>query len=71
MIVVDFLEAAIGVLLVLCILLQSRASGLSQTFGGSGVTYVQRRGAEKLLYRLSIILSILFFGIAVLQWFFN
>ena len=63
------LEAIIAVLLSLCILLQHRVSGLTSTFGGSGAVYVQRRGAEKVIYKLTIILSIAFFAIAVALWY--
>ncbi len=59
------LELVTGALLSLAILLQHRASGLSATFGGGGTTYVQRRGAEKMLFRLTIWLSVAFFAIAV------
>ncbi len=61
------LELAIGLLLSLFILLQHRASGLSATFGGSGATYVQRRGAEKVLFRVTIWLAVAFFGIAIVM----
>ncbi len=60
-------EVAISLLLSLLILLQHRASGLSATFGGAGATYVQRRGAEKVLFRFTIWLSVAFFAIAVLM----
>ncbi len=60
------IEVMTGILLALLILLQHRSSGLSATFGGAGTTYVQRRGAEKLLFTLSVWLSIIFFGIATL-----
>ena len=56
-------------LLCLCILLQHRAAGLSATFGGIGTSYVQRRGAEKLLYQVSIWLSVVFFSITILLWY--
>jgi protein translocase SecG subunit len=61
------LQLAIGLLLSFIILIQHRASGLSATFGGVGTTYVQRRGAEKLLYRLTIWLSVAFFALSVVQ----
>ena len=64
-----FIEAIVAVLLSLAILLQQRASGLGQAFGGSGATYVQRRGAEKLLFQVTVVLSVIFFGLAVLQWY--
>lgn len=63
------IEAVIAVLLSLCILIQHRVSGLTQTFGGSGAVYVQRRGAEKVIYKLTIILAVAFFGLAVLLWY--
>jgi protein translocase SecG subunit len=59
------IETVIAILMSLCILLQHRASGLSATFGGSGATYVQRRGAEKALFVFTIWLSVAFFAIAL------
>lgn len=67
--IVVFIHIAVSILLLPCIALQHRASGLSATFGGAGVTVVQRRGAEKVLYKISIWLSILFFGLTILRWF--
>jgi protein translocase SecG subunit len=50
--------------------MQSRASGLSATFGGSGTTnVVQRRGAEKLIYKASIYLSVAFFALSIIRWY--
>lgn len=67
----EFLHMLIGVLMALTILLQSRASGLSATFGGSGASVaIQRRGAELLIYRASIWLSIAFFALSILRWYF-
>ena len=63
------LLAVDAVLLILCILVQHRISGLSSTFGGSGAVYVQRRGAEKVLYQVGIALSAVFFGGTILLWF--
>ena len=58
------IEIISGALLALLILLQHRASGLSATFGGSGTAYVQRRGAEKVLFTLTIWMAVIFFGVA-------
>lgn len=66
---ITLLQTVTAILLIFSILLQHRASGLSATFGGAGATYVQRRGAEKLLYQVSIGLSVVFFGLAILQWY--
>ena len=65
-----FVWIALALLLSLCILIQHRVSGLSATFGGGGAVYVQRRGAEKVVYKLTIILSIIFFVIPVVMWYF-
>ncbi len=58
------IEAILGCLLALLILVQHRASGLSATFGGSGAAYVQRRGAEKVLYTATLWICGIFLGIA-------
>lgn len=63
------IEVATALLLCLSILIQQRASGLSQSMGGSGVTYAQRRGAEKVLFQASVVLGVIFFTIPVLLWF--
>jgi protein translocase SecG subunit len=63
------LQAIVSVLLLACILLQHRAAGL--TAGGSGMNtmVVQRRGAEKLLFQATIVLTIAFFVLTIVQWF--
>lgn len=50
----------ISVLLILAILTQNRGTGLSATFGGSGGFFVEKRGAEKVLYRMTQVLTVLF-----------
>mgnify|MGYP002624326277 CR=1 FL=1 len=66
----EALQFIISVLLLLCILLQNRGTGLSSTFGGSGAgAYVQRRGAEKLLYQMAVWLSVAFFALSVIRWY--
>ncbi|MBI1813201.1 preprotein translocase subunit SecG [Candidatus Peregrinibacteria bacterium] len=69
--ILTFLLIAISLLLSLLILLQHRASGLTATFGGSGATFVQRRGAEKVIYKLSIWLSVIFFAMTIVQLYFS
>lgn len=54
-------QIVVSLLLILSILSQQRGSGLSLTFGGGGGgVYHSKRGAEKVLARLTIILAILF-----------
>jgi len=47
------------------ILLQSRGTGLGATFGGEGNVYRTKRGVEKMLFRSSIVLAVVFFGLAL------
>ncbi len=65
-----YLQAVIAVLMSVGILLQHRAAGLSATFGGQQDTsYVQRRGAERVLYQGTILLSFAFFALTILDWY--
>lgn len=56
-----------AVLLIIAILLQSRGAGVSGVFGGEGAVYQTKRGIEKILFVLTIILSIIFLGTALLS----
>ena len=58
-------EIIISVLLVAAILLQRRGTGLSATFGGEGNIYRTKRGLEKIIFVATIVLAILFFGLAL------
>ncbi|OGN80920.1 MAG: preprotein translocase subunit SecG [Chloroflexi bacterium RIFCSPLOWO2_12_FULL_71_12] len=42
------------------ILLQARGTGLSSTFGGESTAYRSRRGLERILFRLTIVLATFF-----------
>lgn len=42
------------------ILLQARGTGLSATFGGESTAYRSRRGLERTLFRLTVVLIIAF-----------
>ncbi len=61
-------QIILAILLMLSILLQNRDSGLSGAFGGSGSGGVRmtKRGADKILFVITIILAVLFFGISAL-----
>ena len=58
--ILRYTHALVAVLLILAILVQNRSSGLSSSMGGSGVVRVTKRGAEKVIYRATIVLAILF-----------
>ncbi|OGI17459.1 MAG: preprotein translocase subunit SecG [Candidatus Moranbacteria bacterium RIFCSPHIGHO2_02_FULL_40_12b] len=64
---VSIIQVIVSVLLVISILLQNRGSGLSAAFGGDFGGYYTKRGFEKFLFYFSIILSILFIILAIIN----
>lgn len=54
------LEIILGLLLIGLIILQSKGTGLGSTFGGDMGFYGTKRGAEKMLFILTIIIASLF-----------
>ena len=63
--IINISQIVISILLVLSILLQTRGAGLGSTFGGDSAVYSTRRGPEKFLYWLTVILALTFVGLAV------
>lgn len=55
-----------GLLLIIVVLMQEKGVGLSSTFGGSGGFYASKRGVEKVLFRFTIILAVLFSALNLL-----
>lgn len=54
--ILSIVQIVVCVLLVISILLQNRAEGLGQMFGGGGEIFRTKRGLEKFLYYLTIVL---------------
>ena len=48
------------------ILLQARGTGLSSTFGGESTAYRSRRGLERTLFRLTVVLIAVYVVISLL-----
>jgi preprotein translocase subunit SecG len=55
-----------AVLLVLLILLQTRGASLGAGFGGSGELFTERRGTDKSMHQVTIVLAIVFVASLVL-----
>ena len=66
---VNYLNIAliiISVLLILSVILQSKGAGLGGLSGAdTGSVYTARRGVERTLFRLTIILSVIFFALVL------
>lgn len=55
-----------SIALILSVVLQSKGAGLGGLTGGDmGGVFTARRGIEKVLFRLTIILSVVFFLLAI------
>ena len=61
----NIVQVVICVLLGISILLQNRGTGLSGVLGGGGEVYRTKRGVERSLFILTIILAVLFLGISL------
>jgi preprotein translocase subunit SecG len=66
MIVFTFIQIIISVLLVITVVLQSRGSDAGLAFGGGGETFRSKRGLEKILFYVTIVLAVLFAANSIL-----
>lgn len=57
-----------AVSLIIVILLQSRGAGLGGAFGGEGNVYRTKRGLEKVIFISTIIIAVLFLGVALINF---
>jgi preprotein translocase subunit SecG len=63
-------QLLISIVLIVVVLMQTRGSDVGSAFGGSGgagPSFRTRRGLEKTLFQLTIILAIVFVGISALS----
>lgn len=62
-------QIVLSILLVIVILLQQKGSGLGGIFGGSSNVYSTKRGVDKILHILTIILALVFFSLSFARLF--
>ena len=60
-------QIIVAVALVICILLQQRGTALGASFGGGGEVYSTRRGIQKKIFWITIILGIAFIVLALVN----
>lgn len=58
--VLQIITVGSSVLMILAILLQQRGASLGAGFGSSGELYTTRRGLDKNLFEVSIVLAVVF-----------
>lgn len=62
-------QIILGILLILIIIIQQKGTGLGSGFGGDFSFYRTKRGAEKMLFKGTIIISSAFILLGVLGLF--
>lgn len=61
------IQISLSALLVGCILLQERGTGIGSSFGGSSAIYRTKRGVEKILFRATIVFGLLFTATSLIR----
>ncbi|HMS31247.1 MAG TPA: preprotein translocase subunit SecG [Candidatus Saccharibacteria bacterium] len=62
----QIITVASAILMTILILLQTRGASLGAGFGGSGELFTARRGVDKSMYQVTIVLAVLFVASLVL-----
>ncbi|PIW36371.1 MAG: preprotein translocase subunit SecG [Candidatus Kerfeldbacteria bacterium CG15_BIG_FIL_POST_REV_8_21_14_020_45_12] len=66
----DISQLVVGILLMAAVLLQSgRSGGLGSAFAGGDSVQITRRGAEKGLFNITVVLAAVFIGLAASRMF--
>lgn len=63
--VLYILNIILSIAIVFFILIQGRGAGLGSAWGGGGETFQTRRGVEKITFRLTVVLIVIFFIVSV------
>ena len=62
-------QTILAIALIASILLQQRGTGLGGAFGGEITAYRSRRGIERTLFRMTIVIAVLFVAFNLLNLF--
>ena len=60
----NIIQIVISILLITVVLLQQKGVGLGAAFGGSSNVFSTKRGVDKILFRATIVLAVLFIATA-------
>ncbi len=60
-------QIIISIALIALAVMQSKGAGLGRMFGGDSSIYRTRRGIEKTMFRVTIVLAVVFFLISLLS----
>ncbi len=66
--VLNIIEIILGLMLIGLIIMQAKGTGLGSGFGGSDISfYGTKRGAEKVLFIATIVISVLFLIVSLIS----
>jgi preprotein translocase subunit SecG len=63
--ILNISQIVVSVVLMAAVLLQARGTGLGGVFGGEGMVFGAKRGIEKILFKATIVLSVIFLGLSL------
>ncbi len=63
----NIMQMVVAVFLTVAVLLQNRGAGLSGAFGPQAGVFRTRRGVERILFRLTIALAVVFIVVSLLN----
>ncbi|MDP2730841.1 MAG: preprotein translocase subunit SecG [Dehalococcoidales bacterium] len=63
----NIIQIVLSVALIMAILLQVKGGGLGGIFGQADTVYRTRRGVEKTLFQLTVVLVVLFIIVAIIS----
>jgi len=63
----NIVQIIISIALIVLTVIQSRSAGLGRMFGSDSAIYRTRRGVEKTLFNLTIVLAVVFFVTSLLS----
>jgi len=63
--ILSIIQIILSVILVVVVLMQQKGVGLGAAFGGSSNIYTTKRGLDKVLFIMTIVVVVLFFAVAI------
>jgi preprotein translocase subunit SecG len=65
--ILSIIQIIVSIFLIICIMLQQRGAALDSAFGGGGEFYAARRGMQKTILWLTIVLGVAFIILSLLN----
>ncbi len=60
------IQIILAIALIIIVMFGSKGSGVGSVFGGDTAVYNTRRGVDKLIFQITIVLSVIFFLVSLL-----